>query len=212
MQQEQLDAYKEAQDLTAKQYANQQSIYKPMAAHFQSIFDMGPSQEGFSAEEENALNAGAIENTATNYKNAATAINENLAALGGGDSPITVGAQQQMKANTAYSAAGELSKEENQITQANYNQGYQQWLAAAQGLTSIAAGENPLGYESASTEAGGAASKTANDIAQEENSWVNAAIGAAGAIGGGLLSGGLSFGGKAVNPGTGMGATATGWA
>lgn len=188
IQQEQIDAYKQAQKLTAKQYANQQAIYKPMAAQFQSIFDMGPSQEGFSAEETNNLDAGAIESTATNYGNAATAINENLAALGGGNAPITVGAQEQMKANVATSAAGELSKEQRQIKQANYNQGYQDWLQSAQGLSNIAAGENPLGYEGAATSAGSAAGTTADQIAQEENSWINAAIGAAAGIGEGAIT------------------------
>ena len=187
IQQEQIEAYQQALELTAKQYASQQAIYKPMAAQFQSIFDMGPNQEGFSAAEENNLNAGAIESTATNYANAATAVNENLASLGGGNSPITVGAQQQMKAQVAYSAAGELSKEQSQIKQANYNQGYQQWLQSAQGLTTIAAGENPLGYEGAATDSGKAAGTTADQIAQEENSWINAAIGAAGSIGEGAL-------------------------
>jgi hypothetical protein len=215
LQQEQMDAYKQAQQLTAEQYANQQAIYAPMAKQFQSIFALGPSQEGFSTAEENVLNAGAVAGTATNYGNAARAVNENLAAMGGGNELIGSGGAAQLKAETAQSAAGELSREQTQIKEANYQQGYNQWLNAGQGLESIAAGQNPLGYEGAATSAGGAAGTTANQIAEQQNSWINAAIGAAGSIGGGILSGGLSFGGGgggAGGPVGSGGAMPTGWA
>lgn len=186
LQQEQLDAYKQAQEMTAAQYADQKAIYAPMAAQFKSIFDLGPSQEGMSQDELNNLNASAVAGTATNYAAAAKAVGEGLAAEGGGNELIGSGGAAQIKAQVAQSAAGELSREESQIKQADYQQGYQQWLQAGRGLETIAAGENPLGYEGASTTAGGAAAETANQIASQENSWINAAIGAAGAIGGGL--------------------------
>jgi hypothetical protein len=210
-----MDAYKQAQQLTAEQYANQQAIYAPMAKQFQSIFALGPSQEGFAPAEENALNAAAVAGTATNYGNAARAVGETLAAEGGGNELIGSGGAAQLKAETAQSAAGELSREQTQIKEANYQQGYNQWLNAGQGLETIAAGQNPLGYESAATGAGGAAGTTANQIAEQQNSWINAAIGAAGSIGGGLLSGGLSFGGGgggAGGPVGSGGAMPTGWA
>jgi hypothetical protein len=215
LQQEQLDAYKQAQEMTAKQYADQQAIYAPMAKQFQSIFALGPSQEGFSTDETNVLNATAVAGTATNYANASKAVGEKLAAEGGGNEVIGSGGAAQLKAETAQSAAGELSREQTQIKEADYEQGYKQWMNAGAGLESIAAGENPLGYEGAATSAGGAAGTTADQIAQEQNSWINAAIGAAGAIGGGLLGGGISFGGKgggAGGPVGSGGAMPTGWA
>lgn len=183
LQQEQMDAYKQAQAMTAEEYAHQQAIYAPMAKQFQSIFSMGPSQEGMAAGEKDVLTSQAIEGTATNYAAAAKAVGEQMAARGGGNADITSGGEQQMKGEVAQSAAGELSREESQITQADYEKGYNQWLQASQGLTNIAAGENPLGYEQAATGAGSAAGTTANEIAQQQNSWINAAVGAAGAIG-----------------------------
>jgi hypothetical protein len=194
LQQEQLDAYKQAQEMTAKQYADQQAIYAPMAKQFQSIFALGPSQEGFSTDETNVLNATAVAGTATNYANASKAVGEKLAAEGGGNEVIGSGGAAQLKAETAQSAAGELSREQTQIKEADYEQGYKQWMNAGAGLESIAAGENPLGYEGAATSAGGAAGTTADQIAQEQNSWINAALGAAGAIGGGWAEGGFKHG------------------
>lgn len=187
LQQEQLDAYKEAQQLTAEQYANQQAIFKPMADQFESIFKLGPSQEGFSDAETNDLNAQAVAGTATNYAQAAKAVGESLAAEGGGNDLISTGGSAQLKAEVAESAARSESQQLSQIKQANYQQGYNQWLNAGQGLEAIASGENPLGYQSGATESGKAAGTTANQIAEENNSWINAALGAAGAIGGAVV-------------------------
>jgi hypothetical protein len=191
LQGEQLQAYQQAQQLTAEQYANQQALYAPMAAQFQSILSRGPNSKGFSDEEEQALNAQAVEGTAENYEGAAKAVNENLAAEGGGSNPLPSGAQTQLREQVATSSAQEESREEQQIQQADYSQGYNEWENAGAGLESIAAGENPLGYEGAETSSGSAAGTTAEQIAQEENSWENAAIGAVGTVAGGWATGGF---------------------
>jgi hypothetical protein len=191
LQQEQLDAYKEAQQMTAEQYSNQQAIFKPMADQFESVFKLGPSQEGFSEQEENTLNAQAVAGTASNYSQAAKAVSEGLAAEGGGNDFIGSGGAAQLKAEVAQSAAQSESQQETQIKEANYQQGYQQWMQAGKGLETIAEGENPLGYESGATTAGGAAGTTANQIAEQQNSWINAALGAAGSIAGGWAEGGF---------------------
>lgn len=181
---EETQAYKTAQTMTAQQYANQQAIYAPLTSQFESIFAKGPNQKGFSTQEEQDLNAQAVEGTAENYKQAATATNEQLAARGGGTNPLPSGADAELRQEVALSAAQEESKEESSIEGADYAQGQNEWAAAGGGLQSIAAGLNPLGYEGAATGAGTAASNEANTIAAQSDSWVNAAIGAAGAVGG----------------------------
>lgn len=180
---EETQAYKTAQDMTAKQYANQQAIFAPLTAQFESIFAKGPNQKGFSTEEEQNLNAQAIQGTAQNYKAAATAVGENLAARGGGTNPLTSGAEAELKQETALSAAQEESREESSIEGANYSQGRSEWEAAGGGLQSVAAGLNPVAYEGAATGAAGVANDEANTIAAQSTSWVNAALGAAGAVG-----------------------------
>lgn len=184
LQQEQIDAYQQAEQLTKEQYANQQAIYGPMISQFQSIYANGPSQEGFSDEEKERLNAQAVEGTAHNYSSAAKAVGEQEAALGGGTNPLPTGAQLQQKEQVAESAAQEESSQESQIEAADYSQGYKEWEAAGQGLQTIAAGANPLGYEGAATGAGSAAGTTADQIAEEDNSWINATIGAVGSAAG----------------------------
>jgi hypothetical protein len=191
LQDAQIAAYKQAQDMTAKQYADQQAIYAPMAKQFQSIFDKGPNQKGFSDEQTNTLNAQAVEGTAENYSQAAKAVGNSLASEGGGDAYMPSGGADQLKQEVANSAAANESSQETQIVNANYAEGLQQWNAAAGGLETIAAGDNPLGYEQAATSAGSAASTTANEISQEDNSWINATIGAAGAVGAGWATGGF---------------------
>jgi hypothetical protein len=182
LQQEQISAYQQAQQMTAQQYANQQAIYAPMAAQFQSIFNKGPNQEGFSTEETNTLNAQAVAGTATNYSQAEKAVGESLAAEGGGDEYMPSGGADQIKEEVANSAAAQESGQETQIKEADYQQGLSEWNAAAGGLETIASGQNPLGYEQEANTAGSAASTTANDIATQDNSWINAAVGAAGSV------------------------------
>lgn len=188
---EQTQAYQQAQQMTAEQYADQKAIYAPMAALFQSILSKGPSQTGFSTPEVQDLNASAVEGTAENYRSAATAVNEGLASEGGGMSPLTTGAAAELKGQVANSSAAEESNEESQIKEANYQQGFNEWQNAGAGLETIASGENPVGYETAETGAGAAAGTTDNQIAQEQNSWVNAIAGAVGTAAGGWATGGF---------------------
>jgi hypothetical protein len=177
-------AYQQAQELATQEFGDMQAVYAPMKAQFQSIFDMGPSQEGFSDAEKQNLETGVIEGTARNYSQAARAVGGQLAAGGGGYMPS--GAADQLKLDTALSAAQEKTGEEGQIKEASFQQGRQNWADASKGLLTIASGYNPLGFEEAATRSGTAAANTANQIAQEQNSWINAAIGAVGTIGGGL--------------------------
>ena len=191
IQDEQMQAYQQAQQLTAEQYANQQEIYAPMTAQFQSIFAKGPNQEGFSEPEKQELNAGAVEGTAENYAGAAKAVGEQEAAEGGGNIPLTTGGELQQKEGVAESSAQEESREEGQVKAADFSQGYNEWENAGSGLEAIGAGDNPLGFENAATSSGSAASTTAASIAQAQNSWESAVGGAAGEAAGGWASGGF---------------------
>lgn len=191
IQQEQMQQYQQMQDMTAEEFGKMQEIYKPLEEQFQSIFKLGPGQKGFSDDETNNLNTQVVEGTAGNYGQAARAVNREIAATGGGDMYAPSGAADSLRQTVANSAAQEESREEIGVKQADYDQGYQEWLQAGQGLMSIAAGDNPLGWASATTNSGTAASETSNQIASQENSWINAAIGAAGAAAGGWAGGGF---------------------
>jgi hypothetical protein len=185
----QLESMKEQQAA----YQDDQALLKQMQGVYAPIFTKGPSQEGFSPEQKAALATQIKEGTATNYAQAAQATNANLAATGGGNLVIPSGQQAQMKAQVAQAAAQEESGEQLQATNANYAQGYNNWLQAGQGLFGISGQMNPLGYGEQVNTAGKNAADTANQIATQQNSWINAAIGAAGTIAGGWATGGFKM-------------------
>jgi hypothetical protein len=183
LQAEQAQFYSEMTKSYKEKYANQAGIYGKLSAVFDPILAKGPSQKGFSDEESNNLNAQAVEGTAENYQQAARAVNEHLATLGGGDLPMPTGGEIQLKSQVANSAAREQSQEQNKILADDYATGRNNFEQATAGEEAIAAGEDPTAYANSATGAGNAASNTANEVAQENNSWINAALGAAGSIG-----------------------------
>ena len=188
LEQKEADFYTNAIDMSKTTFAEQQALYQQLSSEYAPILAGGPNQMGYSQDELNTLNAQAVNGTAQNYNQAAKAVNESLAAEGGGNSPLTNGAQTQLKAETAASAASQESSEETQILESGYQQGYTEFTNATGALEAVAAGYNPTGFESGANSAGSAAGTTANQIAQENNSWVNAAIGAAGSLGSAVVN------------------------
>lgn len=184
LQQEQVSFYQQAQEEAATTFAEQQAALAQMKSVYDPILAAGPNQEGFSPEEKTSMESTAIEGTATNYQNAAKAVNEQLAAEGGGNIPGgTTGAQEQLKEEVATSAAAQLSSEQEQITQADYATGQQNFAQATAAEENTSGQYNPTSFESNATTAGSAAETTAAAIVNENNSWMNAALGAAGSIG-----------------------------
>jgi hypothetical protein len=168
-------------------FGQSQAITNALTAQFQPILAAGPGQQGFSAGLNTTLNTQAGENIAQSYAAAQKATAQVLAARGGGNTMLPDSTSANLIAENANEAARQRSAAENTITQANYAQGYQNWTQAANVLNSTAGLLNPNAYASSSTSAGGAAATTANQIAQQNNSVWNAAIGALGSIGGAAI-------------------------
>jgi hypothetical protein len=185
LQTEQADFYQQAVQEQQQNYGQDQEILSALQNEYNPIFQAGPGQQGFSQAETANLNTQATEGTATNYNQADKALREQQAATG---VAAPTGAQEAQQATLASSAANTEATEKQQITQADYQQGYSEWQQAAAGLGGVASQLNPAGYSGAATGAGEAAGTTANQIASENNSWVNAALGAAGSIGTGVVS------------------------
>jgi hypothetical protein len=188
LQQEDMSTLQDYNSMLQQQYANQGAIFSKVSSVLDPILNAGPNQKGFSTAESNTLNAQAVEGTAENYAGAAKAVGEQTAAEGGGNNPLPSGAQTQLKQQVANSAAETESGEETQIAEQDYETGRQNFQNAEQGEMAIASGEDPLGYAGAVTSSEGAAGTEANQIAEENNSWYNAAIGAAGSIGSAVVS------------------------
>jgi hypothetical protein len=188
LEQEQSDFYKTAIAESAAVFGEQQDLQKQIEGVFMPILKAGPSQMGFSRDELNVLNAQSVEGTAQNYQKAAKAIQEKLAAQGGGNIPLTTGAQEQLQGEITTASAEEQSAEQTHILESGYQQGYQEFQDATKALDAVSGQLTPTNYTTAATTAGSAAASTANQIAQENNSWINAALGAAGTIGGAVVS------------------------
>jgi hypothetical protein len=171
----------------ATTFGQDQAITSALTAQFQPILAAGPNQQGFSPGETQTLNTAATENIAQNYAQAQKATAQQLAARGGGNTLLPSSVSANILAQGTNSAAAQRASAQNTIQQASYAQGYKNWNQAASVLSNTAGLINPLGYAGASTGAGTAAATTANQIASQQNSIWNAAIGALGSVGGAAL-------------------------
>ena len=115
-------------------FGQDSSVFNQLVGAYSPIVKAGPSQEGFSAAESNALNAAAIQNTAAGYRNAAAATKSGVAGFGGGNTLSTSGVGLNANVAVGEAAANQQATQLNQIQQANWSQGHQNWLQATQGL------------------------------------------------------------------------------
>lgn len=160
-------------------------IFNQLKDMFSPILAAGIDQQGFSKAELDTLNAQVVNQTGANYHNAAQAVNEELAAQGGGNVRIGSGANDLVRERVADSAAQTASNEELQVQENNYATGRQNFLNAAailSGAPGVFSGATAAA--GVANNAGADASQTANEITQANNSWMG--------LVGGILGGGLS--------------------
>jgi hypothetical protein len=165
-------------------FGQSQAITGALTSAFMPILQAGPSQTGFSPSEDTALRTQNTEGVATDYAQAQKATAQILAARGGGDTLLPSSVNANILAQNANQAAAQRATGENQITQANFQQGYQNWAQAASVLGSTAGLVSPTSFGGMTTGAGTAAMTGATDVASAANSPWNAAFGALGAVGG----------------------------
>jgi hypothetical protein len=179
-------------------FGQSQAITNALTAQFLPILQAGPSQSGFSQAELDARNTQATNAVATNYAQAQKATAQALAARGGGNTMLPDSVSANLLAQNTNASAAQRSQLQNQIIQQNYQQGYQNWAGATSALSNTANLLNPNAYASSATSSGTAAANTANQIAQQNNSVWNAAIGALGSVGGAALGNFSGFASKAL--------------
>jgi len=175
------------------QFGQYSSILGNLHDSWTPILSGGIGQEGFTPAEKAAINTQTINSVGTNYKNAANATAEALAARGGGNEVLPSGVDSAIQSGVAAKAAQELSAEQNRNTIADYAQGRQNFLAASGALSSVAAEDNPLGFAGAASGAEDTAFKQATQINTENNSWANDLTGALTGIGGAWAGGGFKL-------------------
>lgn len=180
LQQEQTDFYKTAIAESQAVFGQQQALQQQIEGVFMPILKAGPSQMGFSQPELDVLGASAVEGTAETYRSAMKALQTKLAAQGGGNVPGLTGAQAQLEEELTAGSAQEQSREQTQILESGYQQGYQEFTDATKAIAGVSDQLSPTAYMGGANQAGGAAATLAAQINAQQNSWINAAIGAAG--------------------------------
>ena len=143
------------------QFAGQKAVLDVMTAVFRPIFEAGPTQRGFAPEMEAAVRTEAKDYFGAASQQAQQAMGEAFAARGGGQIYIPSGAEEQIKGQAFTEAALAEAKAQTGITKANYEQGYNQWMAAANAMAGVAGLQNPVGYAGVATTAGENAMKGA---------------------------------------------------
>jgi hypothetical protein len=167
-----------------ERFGQQSQILQNLSGMLTPIAEGGPSQQGFSGEELAALNTQASEGVGRNYEKASVALQNTLAARGGGNEYLPAGSAASLKGTLASAAADQLSSEQLGITRANYGQGHQNWQQATAGLQALADQFDPTGYSSGAQSGYQSAFGMAHTINQEQSQ-------KEAAIAGGILSAGM---------------------
>lgn len=176
-----------------KQFKGQTAILGQLQSAFAPIVSNGINQYGFAPAEDSALRTQATEGTAKAYQMAKQATGENLAAVGGGDTILPTGTAAGLQNNNAIAAAGQIATQNLGITEKGYDQGRQDFLSAASGLSSVASQMNPLGYAGQATGANESAFTEAQKINEEEQAAKSQMWSTIGGIAGGAFAGPAGF-------------------
>jgi hypothetical protein len=164
-----------------------QELQTALTSAFMPILQAGPSQTGFSPSQDTALRTQNTEGVATDFAQSQKATAQELAARGGGNTLLPDSISANMLAGNANAAAATRATSDLNITNQNYQQGYQNWQSAANMLAGTASAWNPNSFGSTATTGGSAAATSANNIAAASNSIWNSVIGGVASIGGAAL-------------------------
>jgi hypothetical protein len=115
-------------------FGQDNAVFNTLVGNYTPIVKAGPSQQGFSAAQDNALKAQIVQSTAVGYRNAAAAAKSGVAGFGGGNTVMTSGAGLNANVGVAQQAAATQAGELNKEQIADWSQGHQNWLQASQGL------------------------------------------------------------------------------
>jgi hypothetical protein len=136
------------------------------------------------------MNAQAINSAGAASRNAQQSAGNALAGqgiegIGGNSSGLVSGIQQQIQGTVASQSANQLASAQNQIVQANYETGRENFWNSTKGEQSLANAENPEPYGSMAQSSLGQAQASAAEIDRQKqartDSWAGLAKGVIGA-------------------------------
>lgn len=150
-------------------FSKQSGVLDKINGILTPIAQAGPDQQGIGPQELAALNTGAREGVGQNYGKATQALNNTLAARGGGNEFLPTGARAALQGSLASAAANESSRDQLNITKANYDIGRSNFNNATAGLNALAAGYNPTALGNQMSGSNEANFTMASKINQENN-------------------------------------------
>jgi hypothetical protein len=180
----------------------------------QGIWNAGPSQQGWSAAESNAINSQIINNAAVSGRNVQSAVGNMASAVGGGRAGVGgSGALAATQAGIAESVEAQKSGQLTNATIQNYQQGNQNWQNAGKTLESAPSVFNNTASFNTATQTGLNANMANAQAADAASNWwvkpveglvgagLNMATGGLSSMAtGGSFFGGTGGGGNAGNP------------
>lgn len=199
LQQNQIDFYHRLAAQDTAVFGQDQSILNQLQSVYAPILAAGPSQYGYTPDQENVLKTQAATGTAQAYQQASRALTEKQAALGGGDTYLPSGVNMQQQAQLASAAAAQRANQNLAIKTQGYEQGNKNFMAATNALLNTSGQLNPTGYAGVSNTGGSDAASTAETLAAQQTSWMAPVLGAVGSVAGAGLGGYLKgLGGSAA--------------
>jgi hypothetical protein len=174
----------------AKMFSQQQGVLAGLNRSISPIVAAGPSQRGFSSAQTSAMQTAAINNAGAANRNAQQAARTFGAGQGGGGtSGLTSGITKQIEGAIASQQAGNLGTAENNIEQADWATGNQNYFRALGAQEGVAQMYNPSNSASSAISENNASFGQASKITQENNAmgqdiagFLTAAAGSAGDI------------------------------
>lgn len=124
------DITKQLQSSFSTNFSAQQAILNNINNSTKAIIAAGPSQYGFTAQEDAAMRTQADEGTAASYRSARQATGEALASIGGGNTFLPSGTSAVLKAQNANAAAAQQADQNLSITKAGWDTGRQNYMNA----------------------------------------------------------------------------------
>lgn len=173
-------------------FGDASSIFQNLKGSLDSIIQGGPSQQGWSQAETNAVNSQIMENAASNARNVKAATGNAVAAIGGGNTPTASGLEAAVNTNAELGVEQQKSQQLSQATVQNYDTGRQNYFTAvgqeAQ-LPSMFSTSNQANQTAQS--AYGQAQQSQQAVDKASNWWQPLVMAGVGA-GASFLTGGLS--------------------
>src|ERR1017187_10043959 len=118
------------QSQAAHVFGADDTVWNSIQATAAPLFTAGPSQQGFSAAQQNSMNALALTQGANRGRFATASAKAGQAGFGGGNALNPSGVGTNVNASVAEQSAVETSRRLAQIQDENYKQGNQNWQVA----------------------------------------------------------------------------------